>query len=404
MKKIDAARARQLAWLAMGIYVLGLGVSATLRTQGDFNVYYRAGHRVLAGLAVYPPDDSDRFLYALIFAIAFAPLAALPRHLAQFIFFAVNAFALVEFVLGAGVLLFGRERRLPAELVVVPVLLTFRFVGNNIEHGQINLPTLALIVWTIIYSRESRPRAAGVMLAAAILIKPFALLAAIHLAIRRRFDTLGWAIAAAAALLVVPVVVFGVHGWLEQTRGYIVAITSMTNRYRTMLTNQSAVSAVARMMSLASGSAAEASATPTIVGMSLEIALVAAVSLWDWMSGESKLLRGQLALCGLFCLMCSIAPISWKSYYAAMVVPYMALVAALWTDRNRGERASTSLAVWTLFLLSIVVNLAPGSYPNRIAMFYSAHFLSSLFALAALFVLWIQSGHRESATNFANQT
>lgn len=404
MKKIDAARARQLAWLAMGIYVLGLGVSATLRTQGDFNVYYRAGHGVLAGLAVHPPDDSDRFLYALIFAIAFAPLAALPRHLAQFIFFAVNAFALVEFVLGAGVLLFGRERRLPAELVVVPVLLTFRFVGNNIEHGQINLPTLALIVWTIIYSRESRPRAAGVMLAAAILIKPFALLAAIHLAIRRRFDTLGWAIAAAAALLVVPVVVFGVHGWLEQTRGYIVAITSMTNRYRTMLTNQSAVSAVARMMSLASGSAAEASATPTIVGMSLEIALVAAVSLWDWMSGESKLLRGQLALCGLFCLMCSIAPISWKSYYAAMVVPYMALVAALWTDRNRGERASTSLAVWTLFLLSIVVNLAPGSYPNRIAMFYSAHFLSSLFALAALFVLWIQSGHRESATNFANQT
>jgi hypothetical protein len=403
MKKIDAERARQLAWLAMGIYVLGLGVSATLRTQGDFNVYYRAGHRVLAGLAVYPPDDSDRFLYAPIFAIAFAPLAALPRHLAQFVFFTVNAFALVEFVRGAGVLLFGHDRRLPAELVVVPVLLTFRFVGNNIEHGQINLPTLALIVWAIIYSRESRPRAAGVMLAAAILIKPFALLAAIHLAIRRRFDTLGWALAAGAALLVVPVVVFGVLGWLEQTRGCIVAITSMTNRYRTMLTNQSAVSAVARMMSLASGSDAESSATPSIIGMSLEIALVAAVSLWDWMSGESKLLRGQLALCGLFCLMCSIAPISWKSYYAAMVVPYMALVAALWTDR-RGGGARDPIAVWVLFALSVLLNLAPGTYLNRIAMFYSAHFLSSLFALAALFVLWIQSGHRESATNFANQT
>ena len=49
MKKIDAERARQLAWLAMGLYIIALGISATLRNQGDFNVYYRAGHRVLHG-------------------------------------------------------------------------------------------------------------------------------------------------------------------------------------------------------------------------------------------------------------------------------------------------------------------------------------------------------------------
>src|SRR5271156_1431166 len=117
MRTIDAERARRLAWLAIGLYIVGLGISATLRNQGDFNVYYRTGHRVLGGLAIYPPDDSDRFLYAPIFAIAFAPLAALPRHLAQFFFFAVNAFSLIELILGAGVMLFGRERQLPAELM-----------------------------------------------------------------------------------------------------------------------------------------------------------------------------------------------------------------------------------------------------------------------------------------------
>ena len=175
MKTIDSPRARQFAWLAMGIYIAGLGISATLRAQGDFNVYYRAGHRVLHGLAIYPPADSDRFLYAPIFAIGFAPLAALPRHVAQFVFFAVNAFSLIELIIGAGVILFGRERRLPAALIVVPVLLSFRFIDNNIEHGQINLPTLALIVWAIIYADESRDAWAGLMLAAAILIKPFAI-------------------------------------------------------------------------------------------------------------------------------------------------------------------------------------------------------------------------------------
>src|SRR5208283_2057752 len=192
----------------------GLGISATFRAQGDFNVYYRAGHRVLHHLAIYPPDDSDRFLYAPIFAVAFAPLAALPRHLAQFIFFAINAFSLIELIIGAGVILFGRGRQLPAELIVLPVLLSFRFIDNNFDHGQINLPTLALIVWAIVYANESRDAWAGLMLAAAILIKPFALLAALHLAIRRHFATLGWTVVSGIALMIIPMAIFGPRGWI----------------------------------------------------------------------------------------------------------------------------------------------------------------------------------------------
>ena len=340
MNTIDATRARQFAWLVIAAYLVGLGISATFRAQGDFNVYYRAGHRVLHGLAIYPPDDSDRFLYAPIFALGFAPLAMLPRHLAQFVFFAINAFSLIELILGTGVILFGRERQLPAVLIVVPVLLSFRFIDNNFDHGQINLPTLALIVWAIIYAEESHNARAGLMIAAAILIKPFALLAALHLAIREHFATLVWAVAMGIALLIVPIVVFGPRGWIAQTGAYATAIASMTNRYRTMLTNQSAVSAVARVMSLRVGAEAETSATATIVGMGLEMILIAAVSLWDWTSSERDDFGSRLALCGLFCLMPSFAPISWKSYYAALLVPYMALTAAL-VDRSCRRRART---------------------------------------------------------------
>ena len=389
MKTLDATRARQLAWLAVAAYLVGLGISATLRAQGDFNVYYRAGHRVLHGHAIYPPDDSDRFLYAPIFAIGFAPLAALPRHLAQFVFFAINAFSLVELILGAGVVLFGRERRLPAALIVVPVLLSFRFIDNNFDHGQINLPTLALIVWAIIFADETHDARSGLMLAAAILIKPFAILAALHLAIRRRFAALGWAVIAGLALIVLPIVIFGPRAWIDQTSGYATAIASMTNRYRTMLTNQSAVSAVARLMSLRVGADAETSATVTIVGMGLEIVFVAAVSLWDWKSAHREKFVSRLALCGFFCLMPSFAPISWKSYYAAMLVPYMALTAALLTDLS--ENKSAPKIVWMLFALSVLLNLATGNYLNRVALFYSAHFFSSLLVLAAVFALWITS-------------
>src|SRR5208282_2628823 len=211
-----------------------------------------------------------------------------------------------------------------------------------------------------------------------------------HLALRRHFAALGWAVAAGIALIIVPIVIFGLRGWIDQTGAYLNAIISMTNRYRTMLTNQSAVSAVARLMSLRGGTEAETSAAATIAGMGLEIILVAAVSLWDAMSDGRGNFASRLALCGLFCLMPSFAPISWKSYYAALLVPYMALTAALWTDRDRGERAPIS--VWTLFALSVLLNLATGNYLNRIALFYSAHFLSSLVALAAVFALWLRSG------------
>ena len=79
------------------------------------------------------------------------------------------------------------------------------------------------------------------MLAAAILIKPFTPLAALHLAIRKHFATLGWALVAGIALLIVPIAIFGPRGWIDQTGAYVTAIVSMTNRYRTMLTNQSVV-------------------------------------------------------------------------------------------------------------------------------------------------------------------
>ena len=87
--------------------------------------------------------------------------------------------------------------------------------------------------------------------------------------------------------------------------------------------------------------------------------------------------------------------------------PFEVLVGAVLTQNTAWtnvEKAIANLKQEKVLTFSRMLNLAPGNYLNRIAMFYSAHFLSSLFALAALFVLWIQNGHRESATNFANQT
>lgn len=382
--RIEAQRARQLAWIAVGVYLIALAVAAVLRLQGDFNVYYRAGHRVLNGLPIYRLDESSHFLYAPLFAIGFAPFAMLPLRAAQFAWYLVSAISLVALIIGSSRMLFGPGRRLDAVLIVVPLLLSARFIDNNIEHGQINLPTLALVVWAVIRGEEDRAMGSGLMLAAAILIKPFAALAALFLILERKWRPILFAIAFGAAMLLAPVLVFGPRGAIAQTAAYVQVVMSMTDRYAMMLTNQSASAAVAR---LASPRGAQPWGGALMAGTALELALIAAVSLWfvrtpDGDEAAARPHRFQLA--ALFCIMPSLVPISWKSYYAALLVPYMLLVATVWTDKP--EHADTPTVVWVLLALSVILNWIPGNRPNRLALYYSAPLVSSLILLAATVV------------------
>jgi hypothetical protein len=381
MTWLDSERARRLAWLALGVYIVGLGISAVLRLQGDFFVYYRTGHRVLHGMAIYPANETDRFLYAPIFAIAFAPFALLPRHAAQGLWFIFNAWGLVAFITGTVIMLFDRGRRLSAPLLAIPVLLSFPFIGNNIEHGQVNLPILALCAWAIVYAREDRPWLAGALLAAAVLVKPFALLAGLYLTLRTKWTALGCAFVAGAAMLVLPILVFGAGRLGEETSAYLRTVASMTTQYRTMLTNQSAVAAAARLMvRLVDPTQAEGSA-PFRIGMAIEGMLVGAVSLWTVLGAradESRTAGDRYAVAGFFCLMPGFAPISWKSYFTALLVPYMLLTDELWAQRR------LSAPVWALLVGSVFLNFLPGRRVNRIALYYSVNFISSLLVLAAV--------------------
>ena len=385
MIQLEAERARKLAWCALAIYLIALGISATLRMQGDFAVYYAAGKRVLDGAAIYPPGEKDHFLYAPIFAIVMAPFALLPRHAAQGGFFLINAWGLVALILGSAAMLFGRGRTLPAALVVVPVLLTSILINNNFEHGQVNLPVLALCVWSIVYARESRSMASGAMLAVAILIKPFALLAGLYLLLRGRFAVLGWTIVAAVVLLVAPIALFGPHGLVGQTGAYFQSVVSMTDRYRTMLTNQSAVAWIARLELRAGADAAAASSRPLWMGMGFEAVLIALEAQWIWRavraSGD-EVEHDRSAIAGLFCLMPGFAPISWKSYFAALLVPYLLLTAMLLTAPPAGARLRPKAIVY--FAISVLLNFVPGRRLGNLALFYSAHFLSSIAAFFAV--------------------
>lgn len=385
----DADRAHryvQLAWITIAIYLLALGISAVLRTQGDFNLYYRAGARVLQGETIYRLDEKSHFLYAPIFAIAFAPFAALPLHAAQFAWYLVCAASLLALIFGSMRMLFGPHQQPGAELLVVPLFLCAPYVNNNIEHGQINLPTLALLVWSIVFAEEDRAIVAGLALAGAILIKPFAVLAALFLVLEGKWRPIASSIGFGVALLILPFVVFGPSNALAETRSYFQVVTSMTDRYTLMLTNQSATSAVARLMSL-DGPSTSPSNLALPLGTIIELALIAMVVIWMVRDRDhepaAKPYRFQLA--ALFCIMPSLVPISWKSYYVALLVPYLLLTAVLWTRRPR--QSSAPVAALALVAVSAILNWNVGSSRlSHAALFFSAPLLSSLVLMVAIVI------------------
>ncbi len=387
----DARRADlllQLAWIAVAVYLLALGIAAVLRTQGDFNLYYRAGARVLHGEAIYRLDESSHFLYAPIIAIAFAPFAALPLRGAQFAFFLVSAVSLIALIFGSRRLLLERERRLTPALILLPLILCARFIDNNIEHGQINLPTLALTLWAIIFGEEDLPIASGAALALAILIKPFAGLAGLFLLLEGKWRPIFFSIGFGLALMIAPMLFFGPRGALEQTIAYVQVVGSMTDRYTTMLTNQSATSAVARLMSIGAGANSSVPHAALYIGTAIELALVGAIVIWFLRTVDTERRDGlpphRFELAAFFCIMPSLVPISWKSYYAALLVPYLLLTYVLWVARPPSSPTPTlSLA---LIIVSVLLNWIPGTRPNHLALFFSAHFLSSMMLLAALAV------------------
>jgi Glycosyltransferase family 87 len=386
---LDAARAARLArlaWIAVGVYLIALGIAAVFRTQGDFNIYYRAGARVLQGETIYRLDESNHFLYAPIFAIFFAPFAALPMRAAQFGWYLVSAVSIVALIIGSSRMLFGRKHRLEAALIVVPIILSARFINNNIEHGQINLPTLALAVWAIILGEEDRGVISGAMLAAAMLIKPFAILAALFLLLERKWQPILFSIVFGIVLMLAPMAVFGIRGTIDQTAAYLQVVGSMTDRYTLMITNQSASSAIARLMSLGANPGATPSHLALYAGTGLELAIIAAVVIWflradESIARDSRPHRFQLA--ALFCIMPSMVPISWKSYYAALLIPYMLLTFVLWSGRP--VNTPTPTATIALVAVSVVLNWISGNRANHFALFFSAHFLSSVILMLAIF-------------------
>jgi hypothetical protein len=184
-------RASALLGVVIAIVVLILPLSPAY----DLNVFLHAGNALLHGGNIYPPPGSRAvysgfsFVYPAVVAWPFAPLAALPAHLATLLFFVACACAVIAASMFAS----------DGDRWIALLVLSTSFTITGLQLGSLS-PLLfvgAVLVWKL----RDRPRLFGLVAAPVVVSKLFLAPLLVWPLLARRYRALAWASALTLLLL-----------------------------------------------------------------------------------------------------------------------------------------------------------------------------------------------------------
>ena len=358
---------RRLAMLGI-LAVASLAMYAAIRAHRDltdFEVYRRAATRAAAAEPLYRADDGHyQFKYLPAFAVAARPLTWMSPETAKLVWFALSFGMVLVFVRTLVVAV--PDRRFPAlGLGALTGVVTAKFFVRELALGQTNALLGLLLLLPAVVGTSRRPRLTGVLVGAAVFVKPYAVLFLPWLVFTQ---PLGATVAAAGTLaagLVLPASVYGWSGNLGLLRDWYHTVQDTTAPNLVHPDNVSLASMWAKWL----GVGAPSSALAVASGAAL-VAVIAGVAL-----GRRRVRRPGYLEGGLLMLaMPLLSPQGWD-YMLLLGTP--ALVAAI----DRWRELPTA---WRVALVAIAIVFAT---PLRLFVpveTYNAAMSTGATSLAAL--------------------
>ena len=222
---------RALPWIGVALLILAAVLAFTRRSHRemfDFEVYRVAGARAAAAEPLYRAEDGHwQFKYLPAFALAVAPLAQLPPVAARAAWFFLSV-ALVVLLVNRSFALLPDRRRSAAFLIGVTVLAMGKFYVREVGLGQGNVLLAVLVLAAVACQYRGREIAAGAILAAATVVKPYAILFLPYLVARRRWRGVASFGAVVLGALILPASRYGWSGNLGQLHGWWTVVTTST--------------------------------------------------------------------------------------------------------------------------------------------------------------------------------
>ena len=283
----------------------------------DYEVYRRAAERVLVAAPLYRPDDGHwQFKYLPGFAVVMLPLGLGPERVVRACWFAGSILILV-LLLRKSVTVLPERLHSRAYLIGITVVLLGKFYVHELELGQVNIAMTALVVLAVAEMRAGREVAAGLLIAGAIVLKPYAVLLLPWLVARRRPPALAGAEIGTVVALLLPVPVYGFQGNAHLLADWWRTVTNTTAPNLSDFNNVSAASVFARW--LGPGPAAQALAAALVLAL---LAVAAAVFLRRSRVPAPEPLEAGL----LLTMMPIISPQGWDYVFLLSTLATMLLV------------------------------------------------------------------------------
>jgi len=392
--RAEALSRTRRARIILALLVLAFALRHVTRSMGDFKTYHRAAHRAVDGETIYRLEDEHRYLYAPVVTFLFFPLAVLPKFLGKVLWFAFNIVLLISIFRSTAALLYPGERAPPGFYAIL-LLLSFRFIDNNLGHGQVNILMLWLVLRAYVLAVEERHALAGFAMAAAIATKIIPIVFLLQIVLRRQWRFALWTLVGGAILLVIPVVWWG-SAYPVVVRDWIAVVVDQAGHYEMGNKINQSVSAFAYRLfrPYPGGHPLTELSPPTVDSIVLALHVLFLVPL----VGLSVRLAAkgcrqphgpggdELALYLLYSTVAS--PYSWKYYFVNLVFPVGAALRRVYAGGTDGRRFEWGLGI--VFVLNLLAGLELlGKKASTLFQLWSFHFL----AVVVLFVLLLRAAY-----------
>jgi hypothetical protein len=297
--------------------IVAIYVHKIAHRMPDYEVYRRAAGRALVAAPLYRADDGHwQFKYLPAFAVLIMPLALGSDRVVRVCWFAGSILILV-LLLRKTVTVLPARLHSRAYLVGITVVLLGKFYAHELELGQVNILMTALVVLAVGEMQADREVTAGLLIAAAVVVKPYAVLLLPWLVARRRGQSLAGVGIGAGAALLLPLPVYGFTGNVHLLGEWWRTVTGTTAENLGDFNNVSAASVFARW--LGPGPAAQALAVALVI-----LLLIVAAAVFVRRSGVVAPEPLEAGL--LLTMMPIISPQGWDYVFLLSTLATMLLV------------------------------------------------------------------------------
>ena len=328
---------RVLPPLLIALVALGAFQWKIQKKMIDFGVYRQAAVRVVQAEPLYRESDGHyQFKYLPVFAMATIPFGQVDESAAKLVWFAISVGAMVLLLRFSALFLPARRRGLPI-LIAWTALFMGKFLIHEVQLGQVNIVFALLVVGAIGALQSEWPSAAGVLIGAAVCVKPYGVLFAPWLLVSEdRRASLAFAATFALALLA-PVALYGFSGNVTLLADWWHTVTSTTAPNLFDADNISFAAMWAKWF----GPGQIAGVLATLTGIAAALLVVDA---WRRRTDVSEPAYLEAAL--LLVLIPLLSPQGWD-YVLVLSVPAVALL----IDRLPELSRSWQVATWTCLVI-----------------------------------------------------